>query len=92
MPETIVIADTSCLILLTKIRCVHVLQQLYKEVIITEEIASEFGEELPDWIKIQSVSNRNYMKILSLRLDLGESSAIALAIESGNVLLILDDV
>jgi len=91
MHEKIVIADTSCLISLTKIEALGVLQQLYGEVYITEEIAGEFGEYLPDWVKIEHVKNARYSQLLSTSLDRGEASAIALALEFTNVLLILDD-
>jgi predicted nucleic acid-binding protein len=59
MHEKIVIADTSCLISLTKIEALGVLQQLYGEVYITEEIAGEFGEYLPDWVKIEHLLLRS---------------------------------
>lgn len=91
MLDIIVIADTSCLISLTKIRAIHFLKELYHDIFITEEIASEFGEPLPDWIKVQSAKNKNYQKMLFIQLDKGEASAIALAFELKNVLLILDD-
>ena len=57
----------------------------------TPEIADEFGEDLPDWIKIQSVSVKKYQNFLETQLDCGEASAIALASEFDNVLLLLDD-
>jgi len=46
---------------------------------------------LPDWIKIQPVSNKKYQEFLDTQLDSGEASAIALATEYEDVLLILDD-
>ncbi len=55
MPNTTVIADTSCLIALSKIEGIELLKELYQEVYITEEIALEFGETLPEWIRIESV-------------------------------------
>lgn len=91
MPEIIVIADTSCLISLTRISAVFLLNKLYKEIYITEEIATEFGEALPDWIKIKKLENINYRNLLSNYLDPGEASAIALAFELKEVLLVLDD-
>ena len=89
--EKVVIADTSCLIVLTKIKALPLLNLLYKEVYITPEIAQEFGEVLPKWIIIEEVSNKKIIRLLNNLLDLGESSAIALAFEKENVLLILDD-
>lgn len=91
MPERIVIVDTSCLIALTNIEAINILKELYKEVFITEEILNEFGESVPKWIKVEKVKNINYKKLLDQVLDTGEASAIALALDFDNVLLILDD-
>jgi predicted nucleic acid-binding protein len=91
MPEAIVIADTSCLIVLTKLNAITVLQLLYGKIYITEEVASEFGESLPEWIRIETVKDRRSYEILLAILDPGEASAIALALERENVLLIVDE-
>jgi len=91
MPNITVIADTSCLIALSKLEAIELLKELYEEVYITKEIALEFGESLPEWVRIENVKNKKYQQLLDLYLDLGEASAIALALEKVNVLLILDD-
>ena len=90
MPK-IIISDTSTLILFHKIGEFNLLQKVYGELITTPEIADEFGEELPDWIKIQKVSDKKYQNFLETQVDFGESSAIALATEYDDVLLLLDD-
>lgn len=89
--DIVVIADASCLIALTNIEALNLLKELYSEIYITSEIAIEFGENLPQWIKIVAVKNTKYQQILDLLLDKGEASAIAMAMEYSNVLLILDD-
>jgi predicted nucleic acid-binding protein len=43
------------------------------------------------WIKIQSVSDKKYQNFLETQVDSGEASAIALATEYDDVLLLLDD-
>ncbi len=91
MPSVTVIVDTSCLIALSKIEAIELLKELYEEVCITNEIALEFGEQLPEWIIIENVKNRKYQQLLDPYLDLGEASAIALALDTVEVLLILDD-
>lgn len=91
MPNTIIITDTSCLIALTKINVLHLLHELYEHVVITEEIYAEFGEPLPEWIEIKQVANKKYQQLLENTLDKGEASAIALAIELEEVLLVVDD-
>lgn len=90
MPKT-VISDTSTLILFDKIDEIGLLQKVYSELITTSEVAEEFGEKLPDWIKIQAVSDKKYQWFLETQVDVGEASAIALASEFDDVLLLLDD-
>ena len=53
MPDIIVIADTSCLIALTKVNQLNILQSLYQTIIIPKEVASEFGSPLPEWVIIK---------------------------------------
>jgi predicted nucleic acid-binding protein len=91
MHEAIVIADTSCLIVLTRLNALPVLQSLYGQIFITEEVADEYGEALPDWIKVASVRDKRYFQILLSILDPGEASAIALALELNDVLLVVDE-
>lgn len=86
-----VITDTSCFILLDKIGAFPILKALYQNVITTPEIASEFGKPLPDWIHIRSVENKELQYSYLEKVDIGEASAIALAMEVVSPLLILDD-
>ena len=90
MPK-VVISDTSTLILFQKIEEFQLLQQVYVELITTPEIALEYGDVLPDWIKIQEVSDKKYQYFLETQVDSGEASAIALATEHEDVLLLIDD-
>jgi predicted nucleic acid-binding protein len=90
MPE-IIIADTSCFILLTKIKQLDLLKKLYGTVITTNAIATEFGKQLPDWVIIQNPIDEKYQYLLSLQVDKGEASAITLALEDTNSTIILDD-
>ncbi|MGM0619399.1 MAG: DUF3368 domain-containing protein, partial [Bacteroidota bacterium] len=60
------------------------LKDLYHEIIITTEIHQEFGGSLPDWILITDVQDRKKQKNLEKRLDKGEASSIALALEISN--------
>ncbi len=90
MPK-VVISDTSTLILFQKIEYLDLLKQVYGELITTSEIAKEYGDVLPDWIKIESVVDKKYQEFLETQIDGGEASAIALAQEYEDVLLLLDD-
>jgi len=87
----IIICNTSCFIILSKIGELDILQKLYGEIITTPDIAEEFGEILPDWVNIKSAESQNTQRILETQIDKGESSAIALALEMANSTLILDD-
>lgn len=87
----IVISDTSCLIILEKIDKIFLLKEIYSEVITTPEIQIEYGKELPEWIKILSAKNKSFQKELETKIDVGESSAIALGLETPDCTIILDD-
>ena len=87
----VIISDTSTLIIFQKIGELSLLEKVYGELLTTPEVAHEFGDSLPDWIKVQSVSDKKYQEILETQVDRGEASAIALATEFEDVTLILDD-
>lgn len=86
-----IISDTSCFIILTKIGELELLHKLYGEIVTTPEIASEYGLPLPEWVKIISVKDKQKQSLLEMQIDKGESSAIALALESEGCKIILDD-
>jgi predicted nucleic acid-binding protein len=90
-PDEIIISDTTCLIGLTNIGRIDILREMYGSVIVTLEVANEYGDTLPEWIAIKTVSDSEKVMILNKFIGLGESSAIALALETGNALLIVDD-
>jgi predicted nucleic acid-binding protein len=87
----IVIADTSFLIAIHKLKLFNEIRILYKEVYITKKIAEEFQLELPDWIIIREPENLQVQSVLSFILDPGEASAIALGYDYEDVILIIDD-
>jgi predicted nucleic acid-binding protein len=86
-----IISDTSCLIILTNIGELELLHKLYGQIVTTIEIAIEYGESLPEWVEIVSVVDKTKQQLLELQIDKGESSAIALALEIPNSVIILDD-
>ncbi len=89
--EKVIVSDTTCLIILTKIGALDLLERLFSKVIITDEVSKEFNELLPIWIIVEQVQNRSQVEVLQLLLDLGESSSIALCVEKKNCLLIIDE-
>jgi len=86
-----IISDTSCFITLSNIGELNLLRLLYKQIVTTTEIAQEFGEVLPDWVEVISASDKTKQELLEMQVDKGEASAIALALESENPFLIIDD-
>ncbi len=86
-----IISDTSCLIILTKIGEIEILTNVFGSVITTSKVAEEFGQELPKWIEIRSATDLYSQRILELQIDKGEASALALALEMPEPVVILDD-
>jgi len=87
----VVISDTSCLIALASIDRIGLLQVLFSEVVTTAEVEQEFGKQLPIWIKLRQPINTDQQLELERTLGKGESSAIALAIEIPDSLVIIDE-
>lgn len=86
----VIIADTSCLIIYDRINKLEILQNTFEGLIVTKEVAEEYGE-LPDWIKIRELEDEAQYLKLTKDLGKGEASSIALALEIKNSLLILDE-
>lgn len=90
MPE--IISKTSCLIILDNIDRLDILQKLYQTIHLTEEVELEFGKPLANWMKVNTVQDKNYLRLLNASVDLGEASTIALAVQMpGDSVMILDD-
>ena len=67
------------------------LKKVYGSIFTTQDIASEFGDSLPEWIDVLEVKDPFKQQLLELQIDKGESSAIALALEIPGSTVILDD-
>ena len=93
MPQeyNLVVADTSCFILLDKINELNLLKEVFSSITTTPEIAKEFGKPLPEWILIKQVLNSTFMETLQTEVDKGEAEAIVLAVEIHADLLLMDD-
>ncbi|MBS1666239.1 MAG: DUF3368 domain-containing protein [Bacteroidetes bacterium] len=90
MPKTI-ISDTSCFIILSSIGELELLHKVYGQIVTTNDIALEYGEPLPEWVTVETVTDKYRQQLLEMQIDKGESSAIALALETPGCTLILDD-
>ena len=89
--DKIIIADTSCFIAFDNIGSLGILQAICPAIITTPEVAVEYGKVLPEWIQIMPVKDIAKIKTINTFLGMGESSAIALAIEMEKSIVILDD-
>jgi len=97
----IIVSDTSAITNLAAIGQLTLLQRLYGKVIIPEAVFQELvkppissgGEEATkyDWIQVRSVQNRTVVEECLQSLDIGESEAIALALEMKADLLLVDE-
>jgi predicted nucleic acid-binding protein len=98
----VVIADAGPLIALSKIKHLHILKDLFSEILLTQAVADECLRVKSDdavlieqaitlgWLKC--VDNPDFRHVLSSSLGLGELSSIEYALQNKeNTLLILDD-
>ncbi len=86
-----IISDSSCLISLHNSGDLDLLQKVFGEVTITPLIAEEFQLPLPPWITVMENSGTVPTFFQGIEIDAGEASAISLALELGNAVLIVDD-
>lgn len=85
-----VVIDSTCLIALERIDQLALIPRIFPTIIAPPGVQSEFGVPL-NWLTVLPVKNSVVVEALKTQLDDGESQAIALALELGNALLILDD-
>ena len=97
-----VVSNASPLINLARIGKLTLLHDLYGELIVPEAVWQEAvveGAEQPGadevesatWIKTQAATNRQLVNALQQDLDAGEAEAIALTLEIGAELLLMDE-
>lgn len=66
-----IISDTSCFIILTNIGELELLRKVYGQIVTTPDIASEYGETLPEWIEIVAVKDKYRQQLLEMQIDKG---------------------
>src|SRR5438552_1084224 len=91
MPDPPTVSNTSCLIALSSVAQLDLLERLYKQVVIPQAVADEWGLPMPAWLTVHKVANQALAQALHMQLGAGEAEAIALAVEVGAERLILDD-
>ncbi|WP_020539041.1 DUF3368 domain-containing protein [Lewinella cohaerens] len=87
----LVISDASCLIALEDIGELRILRGLFSQIVVTDIVREEIQAELPSWIKVSKDYEARELEILKLELDMGEASAIALALKNPGSRIILDE-
>jgi predicted nucleic acid-binding protein len=98
----IVVADTSVILNLCRVQHEHLLQRLFKRVLIPTQVADEFsrltriqkrfsGLILPNWIEILSAPELFPAEVIQAQLDIGESAAIALCLKQKADALLIDE-
>ncbi len=98
----IVVADSSPLIALSDLGKLDLLEKLYGHIVVPEAVWAEtavVGKEKPcratlfqaPWISRVAVKDQSLVNYLLQELDLGESEAIALAIELDADFLLIDE-
>ena len=88
-----IVCNSSVLITLNKVGILHVLKDLFKEILIPKAVRKEvFGRrKLPPFVKCIEISEPIALKVLESNLEAGESEAICLYEEIDANLLIIDD-
>lgn len=87
----VIVSDTSCLILLSKIGELDLLSKLFGKILISNTVLNEFNQPIPKWIEVVELK-KDGIKELPGFLDAGEASSIALALVYENSLLIVDEI
>jgi predicted nucleic acid-binding protein len=100
MPD-VIISNTSPLFYLYRLRRLDLLRQLYQRLIVPEAVRDELhvgrlrGEDTPDvtaydWIEVRAVQVPDVIKLIT-DLGSGEAQVLALALETPDSRVILDD-
>lgn len=90
----IVVSDTSVVTALIQIGRIDLLAEIFGGVVIPEAVAEELAAShvtLPVWIQTMCVRDNHVVEDLLTELDVGESEAIALALELDADFLLMDE-
>lgn len=84
------VTNSTCLIGLERIERLDILPQVFSTIAIPTAVAAEVEIEA-DWLIVRTVQNFAVVAALKNQVDSGEAEAIALAMELGDVFIVLDD-
>jgi predicted nucleic acid-binding protein len=85
-----IVTNSTCLIVLDRIGQLDLLKQVFPKLFAPPIVLVEVGIQL-EWLIIEPIHDIKIVTALKTQLDEGESYAIALAMELGNLPIILDD-
>lgn len=87
----VIIADTTALIALENAGHFHLLRLVFGELLITSVVASEWGTEVPPWIRVVDHKDTALFQEFTKHVDPGEASSLVLALETAGSKLLTDD-
>lgn len=84
------VTNSTCLIGLERIDRLDILPQVFSTITIPIAVQAEVGISA-DWLTVRAVQNLAVVASLKTQIDDAEAEAISLAMELGDVFIILDD-
>jgi predicted nucleic acid-binding protein len=93
LPARPVVSDSSSLIALSQINCLHLLEGLFGTVIAPPMVQQETARTMtfPTWLVVRTPQTPLDTRLVDARLDAGEHQVIHLAMETSARRVILDD-
>lgn len=85
----VAVSDSACLIGLERIGRSDILSQCFDTVFIPPAVQNEFGYSF-DWLVVKPLHNIGMARALKTQIDEGESEAITLAVELGDIFIVID--
>lgn len=87
---SLVVVDTSCLIALERIDQLALVPAVFPDVVAPPVVAEEFGHS-PTWLRVRTVQNTQAAAALRTQLDEGEAAVLALALETEDQTVLVDE-
>lgn len=86
-----IVVDTSCLITLSKIGKVELLKEIFPEIFVPGAVEEEFGYELPEFLRVVAIKDKDLLEFSTSSLGPGESEVLTLAVELNADGVIIDE-